>query len=36
VLKRKLTEQDILQADDLADCIIGITTNMIKNLEDRA
>ncbi|MGQ0563364.1 MAG: four helix bundle protein, partial [Gemmatimonadota bacterium] len=35
VLKGKLTEEDIAVAFDLADCIIGMLTNMIKNLEER-
>jgi four helix bundle protein len=35
VLKEKLTEDQIAKADDLADCIIGMLTNMIKNLEGR-
>jgi len=35
VLKGKLTQADVGVADDLADCIIGMLTNMIKHLEDR-
>ncbi|MGQ0816134.1 MAG: four helix bundle protein, partial [Gemmatimonadota bacterium] len=35
VIKGKLTEGDIAVADDLADCIIAMLTNMIKNLEQR-
>jgi four helix bundle protein len=35
VLKGKLTQEDIAVAEDLADCIIGMLTNMIKNLEAR-
>jgi four helix bundle protein len=35
VVKRRLTEEQIAVADDLADHIIGMLTNMIKNLESR-
>ena len=35
VLKRKLREEDITHAYDIADTIIGMLTNMIKNLEAR-
>ncbi len=35
VLKGKLTDAEIAVAYDLADCIIGMLTNMIKNLEAR-
>jgi four helix bundle protein len=35
VLKGKLTEDDIVIADDLADHIIGMLTNMIKKLETK-
>jgi hypothetical protein len=35
VLKGKLTEEDIVQVDDIADCIIGSLTNMINRLEER-
>lgn len=35
VLKGKLKQADIAVADDLADCIIGMLTNMIKGLEAR-
>ena len=34
VLKGKLTDEQIAVADDLADAIIGMLTNMIKRLED--
>jgi four helix bundle protein len=36
VLRRKLSEQDIAIADDLADQIIAMLTTMIKNLEASA
>ena len=35
VLKRELNAADIVLADDLADCVIAMLTNMIKNLEAR-
>jgi hypothetical protein len=35
VIKGKLTEEQIAYADDLADCIIGMLTNLIKKLELR-
>jgi four helix bundle protein len=35
VLKGKLREQDVQKAHDIADHIIGMLTNMIKNLERR-
>ena len=35
VLKGELSAADITLADDLADCVIAMLTNMIKNLETR-
>ena len=35
VLKRELNAADIAVAEDLADCVIAMLTNMIKNLEAR-
>jgi hypothetical protein len=35
VLQRRVTPADIALIDDLADYLIGATTNMIKNLEAR-
>jgi four helix bundle protein len=35
VLRKKLREEDVERANDLADAVIGMLTNMIKNLEQR-
>jgi len=35
VLKGELTAEDIIHANDLADSVIAMLTNMIKNLENR-